>query len=58
MCSVPKVEPRLDAAPMVLVIDEVRDPGEMGSLLRMASVVGCHFVVVMQGSRPRMKSYS
>ena len=52
--SAPNVPPSDHAAPIVVVIDGVRDPGEKGSLLRSASAVGCHVVITMQGLHRRM----
>ena len=52
--SAPNVPPSDHAAPIVVVIDGVRDPGEMGSLLRSASAVGCHVVITMQGLHRRI----
>jgi len=45
------VLPRLDARrSMVLVVDGVRDPGNVGTLIRTAAAAGCDAVVTTAGS--------
>jgi tRNA G18 (ribose-2'-O)-methylase SpoU len=37
------------SVPITLVIDQVRDPGNMGSLIRTAAAVGCERILLSKG---------
>ncbi|XP_060068487.1 rRNA methyltransferase 3, mitochondrial-like [Ylistrum balloti] len=41
------IQPRT-TIPLSIILDQIRDPGNMGTLLRTAAAVGCEKVIVMQ----------
>ncbi|XP_046380531.2 rRNA methyltransferase 3, mitochondrial-like isoform X1 [Haliotis rufescens] len=41
--------PQATKLPLTLICDNVRDPGNMGTLIRTASAVGCHRVLTTKG---------
>ena len=50
VCHTPQaVEAREDSVPITMVCDNVRDPANMGTLLRTASAVGCERILVAKG---------
>ena len=55
VCHMPKVGEltsggrQSDLLPITLICDNVRDPGNMGTLLRTAAAVGCQKVLVTKG---------
>ena len=52
VCQMPKVgelTSEIEPLPITLICDNVRDPGNMGTLLRSAAAVGCQKVLVTKG---------
>jgi len=39
--------------PLTLVLDNIRDPGNMGTLIRTAAAVGCQSVTTIKGKSER-----
>merc|ERR1712226_232451 len=51
LCRIPTEMPVLeDAIPLHLICDGVRDPGNLGTLLRCAAAVGCQTVLTLKGT--------
>jgi len=51
LCLVPlSAQPFPDHADLVLIVDQLRDPGNMGTILRSAAATGVQMVVVTPGS--------
>jgi tRNA G18 (ribose-2'-O)-methylase SpoU len=48
--AVSNKKPGKDALPLTIVCDNVRDPGNLGSILRGAAGVGCQKVILTKGS--------
>ena len=41
--------PIKDCLPVTLIFDQIRDPGNFGTLLRTAAAVGCEKVIAVKG---------
>lgn len=41
--------PQTDTLPMTLICDNVRDPGNMGTLIRTAAAAGCQRILATKG---------
>lgn len=48
--NVEMISPANDALPITIVCDNVRDPGNMGSVLRAAAAVGCKKLITLKGN--------
>ncbi|GFG33567.1 hypothetical protein Cfor_03462 [Coptotermes formosanus] len=47
--SVDHKKPGKDALPLTIICDNIRDPGNLGAILRGAAGVGCQKVILMKG---------
>lgn len=50
--EIPNVEakrPADDAIPLTIICDNVREPGNLGSIIRIAAAVGCEKLLLMKG---------
>lgn len=47
--SVDHKKPGKDALPLTIICDNIRDPGNLGTILRGAAGVGCQKVILMKG---------
>ena len=43
------MKPVRDSLPVTLILDQIRDPGNIGTLLRTAAAVGCEKVIAVKG---------
>lgn len=41
-----------NALPVTIICDNVREPGNLGSIMRAAAGVGCEKLIIMKGSKP------
>lgn len=43
-------EPANDAIPLTIICDNVREPGNLGTIVRAAAAVGCEKLLLMKGN--------
>lgn len=50
-------KPKKNAFPITIVCDNIRDPGNLGTLLRTATAVGALQIIVMKGKYSLLNYY-
>lgn len=43
-------EPANDAIPLTIICDNIREPGNLGTIVRAAAAVGCEKLLLMKGN--------
>lgn len=43
-------EPPKDAIPLTIICDNIREPGNLGTIVRAAAAVGCEKLLLMKGN--------
>lgn len=41
--------PDNNALPLTIICDNIREPGNLGSIMRVATAVGCEKLIIMKG---------
>lgn len=55
-CNIYKKTPNENALPLTIICDNVRDPGNLGSIMRAAAAVNCEKLILIKGIK--FKIYS
>ena len=50
LCRLPSEFPSRETIPLYLICEGVRDPGNLGTLIRTAAAVGCRMVLTLKGT--------
>lgn len=50
MPDVSEKQPADDAVPVTIICDNVREPGNLGAILRVAAGAGCERVILTKGA--------